>query len=135
MMKKNLTAAALCLVLLLFVTAAALSERYGGILALPELSVRAGAKTLALDKAEGFSFAFSARTGVFRGSARIAFEGGRVATGTFSGVLAPGWVLPCACGIVAPEKPFGCGALTFRDVVSGHAATRSVPVLLDKARE
>jgi hypothetical protein len=114
---------------------AAVSERYGEIPTLPSLSVRVGAKKLALDKAAGFTFNFSARTGVFRGSARFAFGGGRVATGSFCGVLAPGWVLPCECGIAAPERPFGFGALWFRDVVGGKGVTRSLPAVLGKTAE
>jgi len=118
--------------LVLDVANVAASERYGEISAFPELLVRAGAKTLALDKTAGYSFSFSARTGVFRGSARLVFDSGRKANGTFSGVLAPGWVLPCECGIAAPERPFGCGTLTFRDAVDGRSAVRSIPVTLEK---
>ena len=113
---------------------AADSERYGEILALTELSVRAGARTLVLDRTAGFSFGFNSRTGVFNGSARILFDGGRTAVGTFRGVLAPGWVLPCECGIAAPERPFGCGTLVFRDIVDGRAVIRSVPTVLDKVK-
>ena len=113
---------------------AADSERYGAILALPELAVRAGAKTLVLDRTAGFSFGFNSRTGVFSGSARFSFDGGRAVVGTFRGVLAPGWVLPCECGIVAPERPFGHGALIFRDIVNGRSAARSIPAILDKVK-
>ena len=113
---------------------AAASERYGEISPLPELLVRAGAKTLALDKTAGYSFSFSVRTGVFRGTARLVFDGGRTANGTFSGVLTPGWVLPCACGIVAPEKPFGNGVLWFRDAVGDGGVMRSIPVALDRCK-
>ena len=111
---------------------AAASERYGEISVAGGLSVRVGAKTLSLDRTAGHSFSFSARTGVFRGSARILFGDGRTSTGTFSGVLAPGWVLPCACGLVAPERPFGSGTLCFRDVVDGKPVMRSMPVALDR---
>ena len=110
----------------------ALSERYGEIAVAGGLAVRVGAKTLSFDRTAGYAFSFSARTGVFRGSARILFESGRAATGTFSGVLAPGWVLPCACGLSAPERSFGSGTLCFRDVVGGKSVMRSMPVLLDK---
>ena len=110
------------------------SERYGEIFALPELFVRVGAKTFTLDSTLGFSLSFSARTGVFRGSARVLFSGGRMANASYAGVVTPGWVLPCECGIVAPERPFGCGALTFRDVVDGRAVFRSMPAVLDKVK-
>ncbi len=116
------------------VSNAAASERYGSLPELPLLSVRAGAKTLALDKTDGYSFSFSVRTGVFRGTARLVFDGGRTANGTFSGVLTPGWVLPCACGIVAPEKPFGNGVLWFRDAVGDGGVMRSIPVALDRCK-
>ena len=115
-------------------TNAVASERYGEMSPLPELLVRAGAKTLALDKTDGYSFSFSARTGVFRGTARLVFGDGRTANGTFSGVVTPGWVLPCECGIVAPEKPFGSGALWFRDVVGEDGVMRSIPVVLDRCK-
>ena len=108
------------------------SERYGDISALPELFVRVGAKTLTLDRTPGFSFSFNARTGVFRGSARILFSNGRTANASYAGVVAPGWVLPCACGMSAPEMPFGCGVLSFGDIVGGKSVKRSLPVLLDK---
>lgn len=108
------------------------SERHGTVYALPELAVRAGAKTLSLDRTAGFSFSFSARTGVFRGTARMEFESGRMANGSYFGVVAPGWVLPCECGIVAPEMPFGCGSLQFTDVVGGKAVKRSLSTWLDK---
>ena len=94
--------------------------------------MRAGAKTLALDRTAGFSFSFSVRTGVFRGNARMEFESGRMANGSYFGVVAPGWVLPCECGIVAPEMPFGCGSLQFTDVVGGKAVKRSLSTWLDK---
>ena len=108
------------------------SERHGAIYALPELSVRAGAKTFALDRAAGFSLSFSARTGVFRGTARMEFENGRTANESYFGVVVPGWVLPCECGIVAPEMPFAFGALHFTDVVCGKAVKRSLSTWLDK---
>lgn len=111
---------------------AAASARYGEIAVTGGLAVRAGAKTLALDKTAGHTFSFNARTGVFKGTARVSFDGGRTVTGAFSGVLTPGWVLPCACGIVAPERPFGSGMLHFRDVVEGRSVMRSIPVELDK---
>ena len=113
----------------------ATSERYGEIFPLPELLARVGAKTLTLDRTAGYSFSFSARTGVFRGAARLVFDGGRKINGSFSGVLTPGWVLPCECGIAAPERPFGCGALWFRDMTGGKSVTRSMPVVLDKTKE
>ena len=116
------------------VSNAAGSERYGNVGELPELSVRAGLKTFTLDRTPGFAFNFNAGTGVFRGTARIKFDGGRTAVGSFNGVLAPGWVLPCDCGIAAPEMPIGCGALYFMDVAGGRAIKRSVPIWLDKEK-
>ncbi len=110
------------------------SERHGAVYALPELAVRAGAKTLSLDRTAGFSFSFSARTGVFRGTARMEFESGRMANGSYFGVVAPGWVLPCECGIVAPEMPFAFGSLHFTDIVGGKAVKRSLPICLDKEK-
>ncbi len=113
-------------------TSAAASERYGTVSVLPELAIRAGAKTFTLDRTPGFTFSFSARTGVFRGSARLSFDGGRTMSASYRGVVAPGWVLPCECGISAPERPFGFGTLVFRDIVGGRAAMRSLPVSVDK---
>lgn len=111
---------------------AAPSERYGAFAVAGGGDVFAGAKTLTLAKTPGLTFAFSPRTGVFRGTARIAFEGGRAVNGAYTGVVVPGWVLPCACGLSAPERPFGSGTLAFRDVVGGKSALRSIPLTLDK---
>jgi len=113
-------------------SAAADSERYGSFEVVGDGEVAVGAKTFALAKKPGLSFSFNSRTGVFRGTARIAFESGRNVSGSYCGVLVPGWVLPCECGINAPEMPFGCGTLHFWDVIGGRSVKRSVPLILDK---
>lgn len=110
---------------------AAESERYGAFSIVGDGDVTAGEKTLVLSKKIGLAFRFSARTGVFNGTSRVIFEN-RIVTGTYRGVLTPGWVLPCACGIDAPEMPFGGGMFCFRDVVGGKSVMRSLPVVLDK---
>jgi len=114
------------------VTNAADSERYGGLSVLDGLLVRAGEKSLTLDRAAGCTFSFNARTGVFKGVTRIAFDGGRVANASYSGVVVPGWVLPCECGLTAPVMPFGCGTLVFSDAAGGKSVSRSMPVFIDK---
>ena len=113
-------------------SAAADSERYGSFAVVGPGEVKATARTLALAKQPGLSFSFNPRTGVFRGTSRISFGGLRVVNGSYTGVIAPGWVLPCACGLSAPEMPFGGGTLCFRDVIEGRSAVRSVPLSLDK---
>ena len=109
-------------------------ELHGTISATPELCVRAGAKNFSIDRMDGCTFSFNARTGVFRGTAPLVFEDGRTANGSFAGVLTPGWVLPCECGLVAPEKPFGFGAIVFRDIVYGEAVARSIPTMIEKRK-
>ena len=114
------------------VSAATGSERYGSFDCVGDGEVTAGAKTFSMARKPGLTFSYSVRTGVFRGTAKILFESGRTVTGTYFGVAVPGWIRPCDCGNNAPEMPFGCGMLYFRDVVGGKAATRSVPLVLDK---
>lgn len=112
--------------------AAADSERYGEIAAPAAGEVTAGAKTMSMARAQRVSFGFTPRTGVFRGTAKLATGSGRILSGTYVGVLTPGWVLPCECGIKAPEMPFGCGTLHFADVVGKRSVRRSMPLYLDK---
>ena len=52
-------------------------------------------------------------------------------TGTYRGLVVPGWVLPCECGLVAPEKPFGTGVLLLRG--AGGTST-TAPVTFDRLR-
>ena len=114
------------------VEGATASERYGAFAPPSRLLVRVEPKGLALDKAQGNSFYFHTRNGVFRGAYRIPFDGGRVISAAYAGVVTPGWVLPCECGIVAPEKAYGCGTVYFTDSIEGRAGTRSIPLILDK---
>ena len=112
---------------------AAGSERYGGFSVTTGVA-RIQNDRLALDPNPGLSFDLSARTGVFTGTVRMAFEGGDeplTVNGEFRGVVIPGWCLPCDCGYTAPERPFGSGQLVFRDFVDGRQVMRSLPVTLD----
>ena len=52
-------------------------------------------------------------------------------TGIYRGLVVPGWVLPCECGLVAPEKPFGTGVLLLRG--AGGTST-TAPVTFDRQR-
>ena len=114
------------------VEGATASERYGTFATPSSLLVRVKPRGLVLDKSQGNSLYFNTRNGVFRGAYRIPFDGGRVIPATYAGVVTPGWVLPCECGIVAPEKAYGCGTIYFTDSIGGRAATRSIPLILDK---
>lgn len=81
----------------------------------PSGFVEARKTTLALSpRPAGLSFSYSRQTGVFRGNARVRLANGRTATGCYRGIVVPGWVLPCECGLVAPEKPFGTGVLILK---------------------
>lgn len=77
--------------------------------------IEARTATFALSpRPAGLSFAYSRQTGVFCGNVRVKFANGRTATGRYRGLVVPGWVLPCECGLVAPEKPFGTGVMILK---------------------
>lgn len=97
----------------------------------PDGDVAARAATFACARTAGLSFAYSRQTGAFRGRVRVTGADGRTATGTYRGLVVPGWVLPCECGIVAPEKPFGAGVLLLR---GRGGASAALPVTLDRQR-
>lgn len=113
-------------------SSAAESERHGTFLVEPGV-LRAASRKFSLDRQSGAYFSSSATTGAFNGRARMRFEDGKVVTGQYKGVLTPGWVLPCACGIVAPEHPMGLGVFFFRDMVDGVTVTRSIAVEISKS--
>jgi hypothetical protein len=89
------------------------------------------------------SVSYSKSTGIFSGSAKITFENGKTATGTFKGVLQPGWFEDCGCGDVSEvplvARPFAAGTLYYTDrittVVNGRNRTinvkRSVPIKIE----
>lgn len=89
------------------------------------------------------SVSYSKSTGIVSGSVKIMFESGKTATGTFKGVLQPGWFEDCGCGDV-PEvplvaRPFAAGTLYYTDrittVVNGRNRTinvkRSAPIKIE----
>lgn len=97
----------------------------------PEGVVEARDTAFACARTAGLSFSYSRQTGAFRGAARVRRADGRTVTGTYRGLVVPGWVLPCECGLVAPEKPFGTGVLLLRG--TGGTST-TAPVTFDRQR-
>lgn len=97
----------------------------------PEGAVEARDTTFACARTAGLSFSYSRQTGAFRGAARVQGAAGRTVTGIYRGLVVPGWVLPCECGLVAPEKPFGTGVLLLRG--AGGTST-TAPVTFDRLR-
>lgn len=97
----------------------------------PEGAVEARDAAFACARTAGLSFSYSRQTGAFRGAARVRRADGRTVTGTYRGLVVPGWVLPCECGLVAPEKPFGTGVLLLRG--AGGTST-TAPVTFDRLR-
>ena len=89
------------------------------------------------------SVSYSKSTGIVSGSVKIAFESGKTATGTFKGILQPGWFEDCGCGDVPAvplvERPFASGTLYYTDrittVVNGRTRTvnvkRSAPFMIE----
>ena len=97
----------------------------------PEGAVEARDTAFACARTAGLSFSYSRQTGAFRGAVRVRGAAGRTVTGIYRGLVVPGWVLPCECGLVAPEKPFGTGVLLLRG--AGGTST-TAPVTFDRLR-
>lgn len=116
----------------------AASERYGTPLVMPSAFVWPQKSKLAMDRTTGLSFSFNRQTGAFSGTGRLTFDSGKVVSGSYRGVVVPGWVgAESCCGAatyLGPELPFGRGVFYFRDVVGGKTVTRSLPVVLDIAK-
>ena len=108
-----------------------------GSLTVPEADIVPSGDTMSLaSPVKGLTFAFKSRTGMFSGSAVVTFtdESGKKkkVTGSYRGVLTPGWVRNCDCGDMVPEWYFGSGFLRYRDFNSdGRAVMKSLPVTLD----
>lgn len=90
---------------------------FGGGAATSSGTVTAGTSVFKLERQAGLSFAYSRQTGTFSGLVRVRGANGRTTTGRYRGIVVPGWVLPCECGLVAPEKPFGTGVLLLKGEV------------------
>lgn len=119
------------------------SETHGAALAPdPTVLVASGVTFKPAVKVSGLTFSVSRYTGVFCGSAKLSFADGRTVSGTYRGVLLPGW-LDCGCGLdpedqgdgVDPNdptryivRPFASGAFVFRDTVGGRSVNRGLPV-------
>lgn len=98
----------------------------------PEGAVEARDTAFACARTAGLSFSYSRQTGAFRGAARVRGAAGRIVTGIYRGLVVPGWVLPCECGLVAPEKPFGTGVLLLR---GADGTSTTAPVTFDRLRD
>lgn len=107
-----------------------------GSLSVPEADIVPSGDTMSLaSSVKGLTFAFKARTGLFSGSAVVTFtdESGKKkkVTGSYRGLLTPGWVRNCDCGDTVPEWYFGSGFLRYRDFnASGRAVIKSIPLML-----
>ena len=108
-----------------------------GSLSVPEADIVPSGDTMSpASPIKDLTFAFKSRTGMFSGSAVVTFtdESGKKkkVTGSYRGVLTPGWVRNCDCGDIVPEWYFGSGFLRYRDFNSdGRAVMKSLPVTLD----
>ncbi len=74
------------------------------------------------------SFSLTRKTGLFKGSFRVAFAD-KTLSASYAGVLLPGWT-DCGCGdgVDVPEKPMGLGAFWFTDKAL-NAADKQISVL------
>lgn len=115
--------------------ASAASEWYGEPVSMSSASVWAQTSKLVMDRATGLSFSFSRQTGAFSGTGRLTFASGRVVSGSYRGIVVPGWVdAESCCGAstyLGPVLPFGHGVFYYRDRVAGQTVVRSLPVVLD----
>lgn len=91
---------------------------FGGDAATLSGTVTVGTSAFKLERQTGLSFTYSRQTGMFSGLVRVRGANGRTTTGRYRGLVVPGWVLPCECGIIAPEKPFGTGVLLLKGEAS-----------------
>lgn len=117
---------------LAFGTDCAESPRFGS-LSVPSGVLGADESTFVLtEPVKGLTFSFNAQTGVFRGSAVVTFSSGKRVTGSYRGILTPGWVKNCNCGDSPKLWPFGSGFLRYRDFnAEGRAVNKSIPLTLD----
>ena len=90
----------------------------GGIALLPSAVATARGNGFRLsEKTEGMplSISFSKSTGQFNGRAAIRFDDGTKTTGTYRGILLPGWASCGDCGFDIVTRPLGYGTLWFKE--------------------
>lgn len=118
---------------------------YGTASALPMLELVISGQTLkvAPESANptGARLTLTKKTGIFKGTFKIPFVNAsgvtKKVTATYRGVLLPGWIGDCGCGIgdeELPEKPFGMGAYWFNDRQT-VTVKRGFPITIEKALE
>ena len=118
---------------------ASASEKYG---ALNAILYDGGAMNILADdiapaiRENGFAFKLDRKTGIFKGSTKMAFSGKDKVSASFSGVILPGWFSDCECqedgDTVVPMTflPLGVGRFAFGDFVNGRRVKRSIPMSL-----
>ena len=76
---------------------------------------------------------FAKGTGVISGAAKMQQTDGSVVSGTWYGVLMPGWTICGECGMdeTLVERPFGSGTFYWTQKVDGKNVKMSVPVDLE----
>jgi hypothetical protein len=111
------------------------SQAYGEVASVPDTIVAVSdAKLTPASRPNNLSLFFTRSTGIFRGTFKITFAGGRSLTATYKGVLLPGWT-DCGCteeSIV--ERPFGSGSCWFTDRYNGRSVRRGMSVDLAPAK-
>lgn len=107
------------------------SELHGTLVEVPTAMVAADArKNLVIAKKEGYAtISFNKTSGLFSGKAKMVFEDGKTVSGTYKGLLTPGW-LDCGCGDDRAVLPFGSGTLYYSDKVDGVTVKKSIAVEL-----
>ena len=107
------------------------SDEYGALVDAPSAEVLPDAKKgLLIGAKDGtVTISFNKSTGVFSGRGTIVFESGKSISGTYKGILSPGW-LDCGCGDDRVILPFGSGTLFYSDRVGGRAVKKSITIEL-----
>ncbi len=107
------------------------SEVHGALAEVPTATVEADdRKNLVISEKTGYvTVSFNKTSGLFSGKAKLVFEDGKTVTGTYKGLLTPGW-LDCGCGDDRVVLPFGSGTLYYADKVGGRSVKRSIAVEL-----
>lgn len=94
------------------------------------VATASGTKITLSEKVGSVSMSYAKKTGVVSGKAQ-ALVGGALVSGTWKGVILPGWHYDCGCGGDDPALPFGIGTFYYTDKSSGKSVKSSLPVTVE----
>ena len=90
----------------------------------------AGTRVTLSEKLGTVSLSYAKGTGIVSGKMKFSLAG-ETLSGTWKGVVLPGWHYDCGCGGDDPALPFGAGAFYYTVKQNGKSVKTSLPVTLE----